>query len=184
MTVATVWRMEIDEVAPVLVELRDGGAVLVRALVPADHDRFLDAWERLSPTSRFRRFFSPMPSMSESQVSYFTHADQHDHVAIAAVHLDDDGVELEGVGVARFFRLRDRPDAAELAVAVIDEWQGRGIGDVLVDRLVELALDREIVALTGEVLDENHAMRAVFNRLGARWTRGEPGAHHAEIVLR
>lgn len=172
------------EVDPVLVDLRSGDRVLLRALRPDDHDMFLAAWERLSPESRFRRFFSPTPTLSEAMVSYFTHPDQVDHVAIAAASLDAAGRELEGLGVARFFRRTDRPEAAELAVAVIDDWHGRGLGDALVDRLVALARERGIDALTGEVLDENHAMRAVFDRLGATWSRGEPGAHHAEIALR
>lgn len=176
--------MASDEVAPVLVTLDDGATVLVRGVGPEDHDQFLAGWERLSPESRFRRFFSPMPSLSAALLDYFTHPDQRDHVAIAAASLDGDGEEVAGLGVARLIRLHDRPEAAELAVAVIDEWHGRGLGTALVHRLLELAPDRGIEVVEADVLDENHAMRAVFDRLGATWTRGEPGAHHCEIALR
>ncbi len=144
---------------------------------------FVAGWERLSPESRFRRFFTPMPQLSESLLSYFTHPDQVDHVAIAAAELGEDGSEGDGLGVARFIRLIERPEAADVAVAVIDDWHGRGLGTALVARLVDLARECDLTLLTADVLDENRAMRAVFDQLGATWTRGEPGARHAEIPL-
>jgi RimJ/RimL family protein N-acetyltransferase len=168
-------------IEPREVVLADGARILVRAIGPDDRDRLLEGWQHLSPTSRFRRFFSPMPHLPDTLLEYFTHPDQADHVAIAAGELLDGGQEGAGLGVARFIRLVDRPDAAELAVAVVDDWHGRGVGTALVQRLVELARPRGVQVLTGEVLDENRAMRAVFDRLGATWTRGEPGAHHAEV---
>jgi RimJ/RimL family protein N-acetyltransferase len=170
-------------IEPCDVTLRDGAQIRLRGIGPEDHDRFLEGWQRLSPESRFRRFFSPMPHLPESLLEFFTHPDQVDHVAIAAGELLDGSREGAGLGVARFIRLADRPDAAELAVAVVDDWQGRGVGTALVRRLVELASAREVQVLTGEVLDENRAMRAVFDRLGATWSRGEPGVRHAEVHL-
>lgn len=174
--------MSASLVEPVDVVLGDGEVVTIRALVPEDHDMFVEGWDRLSPQSRFRRFFSPMPHLPEALVDYFTHPDQVDHVAVAAGIRGEGGIE-EGLGVARFVRLHERPDAAELAVAVVDDWHGRGLGAALVHRLVELANERGVRVLTGEVLDENIPMRAIFDRLGAKWTRGEPGAHHAEVEL-
>jgi GNAT superfamily N-acetyltransferase len=171
------------EVPAIEVTLRDGSAVRIRGVGPDDRDRYLAGWERFSAQSRVRRFFTPMPNLSESLLDYFIHADQVHHIAIAAMEVAEDGTEGPGLGVARCIRLADDPGAAELAVGVVDDWQGRGLGSALVDRVVELARERGFEKLTGEVLDENWAMRTVFDRRGATWTRGEPGAHHFEIPL-
>ena len=100
------------------VALRDGSHVRARQGRSSDRDHLLRGFERVSPKSRSRRFFAAMPELSEGMVRYLTEVDHHDHEAIIA--LDEE--TGEGVGVARYVRSTERPDVAEVAVTVIDDW--------------------------------------------------------------
>jgi GNAT superfamily N-acetyltransferase len=111
----------------------------------------LRGFERLSPQSRYRRFMAPMPEV-----------DHHDHEAIVA--LDDE--TGEGVGVARYVRHLDRPTAAEIAVTVIDDWQGRGVGTLLVDVLSARAREEGVTTFTALMLAENADMMDMLGHLG------------------
>src|SRR5688572_16345730 len=116
---------------PPAVTLRGGSRVRVRPIRRSDAKLLLRGFERLSDESRYQRFLSPMPELSESMVRYLTDVDHHDHEALVA--LDD--ASGEGVGVARFVRDPQRPERAEAAVTVIDDWQGRGVGTLLLELL-------------------------------------------------
>src|SRR4051794_30040034 len=140
--------------------LRDGGRVRVRPIEPGDRAALAQAFERLSPESRYRRFFSPISRLSERQLDYLTRVDHHDHEALLA--LDDDSGDL--VGVARY--VRTGPGEAEPAIVVGDDWHGRGVATVLLDRLVERALDEGISRFKAPVLAGNAEAVRVLSRLG------------------
>jgi GNAT superfamily N-acetyltransferase len=125
-------------------------------------------FERLSPESRYRRFLAPVPRLSPSLLAFLTKVDGIDHYALGAL-AEEDG-EMVGVGVARFVRLADR-EAAELAVTVIDAYQGRGIGAQLLDALVLEALERGVTRFEGVLLAENLRARRMLARTGARFER-------------
>ena len=115
--------------APIV--LRDGSRVRLRQGHSSDRQLLLRGFERLSPGSRYRRFLAAMPELSEEKVRYLTEIDNHDHEAIIAL----DEKTGEGIGVARYVRDPQRPDVAEVAVTVIDDWQGRGLGTLLLEVL-------------------------------------------------
>jgi protein lysine acetyltransferase len=71
------------------------------------------------------------------------------------------------VGVARMIRHRTRPDAAEASVAVVDAWQGRGLGSVLLERLVLRAHDEGVRRFTAVLLTRNQAVLQLFEHIGA-----------------
>jgi hypothetical protein len=108
----------------IAVALRDGARVVVRPVRPDDRELLLAGFERLGPESRYQRFLAPMAELSEANLAYVIDVDHHDHEALGAIDPATGG----GVGVARFIRCVDRPDTAEAAVTVIDDWQGRGVG--------------------------------------------------------
>jgi RimJ/RimL family protein N-acetyltransferase len=147
--------------------LKDGSRVLIRPGLPTDRELLAREFERLSPESRYRRFFTPMNVMSKSLLDYLTSMDYIDHFAWAALSADPgpDG-ELKGLGVSRYIRLKD-PTAAEMAVTVVDDWQGRGLGRILLDALVLEALENGITRFEGDVLVENRAMQEMLRRTGA-----------------
>lgn len=159
--------------------LRDGTEILVRQVTPSDKEAIATGFERLSPESRYRRFFAPMRRLSDADLRYLTEVDHQDHEALIAV-----GPGREPLAVARYVRSPERPDEAEVAVAVVDEWQGRGVATALLEELVERAIDSGIRRFVAVVLEENAAALELFgsiapNETGPRRT----SAGQVELVI-
>ena len=109
--------------------LDDGTPVTLRHIRPDDAAE-LRGFDRLSPSSRYRRFMGGMHSLSDETLRYLTCVDCRDHVAIVAVTRAP-GAEAEtGLGIARFIRTADDPTVAEAAITVIDDVQGKGLGRI------------------------------------------------------
>ena len=145
--------------------------MLLRAVRPDDAPGLAEAYEQLSETSRYRRFFAVKPHLSEQSLAYFTDVDHHDHEALIAVAPDSGQL----VGVARFIRDPREPDQAEVAVTVIDSWQRRGLGTVLLRELAQRAAEEGIRHFTAEILADNRPMLTLAHRLGyAATTRDGP----------
>ncbi len=144
------------------ITLRDGSRVRVRQIHSSDKELLLRGFDRLSSESRYRRFLAPIPQLSEAVVRYLTEVDHHDHEAIVA--LDEEGGE--GIGVARYARDDTRPDVAEVAVTVIDDWQGRGLGTLLLEVVSARAREEDIRSFTALMLATNQEMMSLLERLG------------------
>jgi GNAT superfamily N-acetyltransferase len=157
--------------------LRDGTPIVIRPVRPEDREALRAGFERLSPESRYRRFLAPMAHLSESQLTYLTRVDHHDHEALVA--LPEGGGE--GLGIARFVRLED-PDAAEVAVAVADHVQGRGLGTVLLAHLLARARQEGVERFTATVLADNRGSVEVLRSLG-RTTVGPPQEGAVELTI-
>jgi len=143
------------------IALRDGSRVRVRQGHRSDRDLLLRGFERLSPESRYRRFLAPMQELTESTLRYLTEIDHHDHEAMIA--LDDQ--TGEGIGVARYVRDPDHPDVAEVAVTVIDDWQGRGLGTLLLEVISARARQEGITRFTALMLATNQEMMDLLQAL-------------------
>ncbi|TKC94735.1 GNAT family N-acetyltransferase [Polyangium fumosum] len=147
-------------------ELADGRVVRLRCIRAEDRDALVRAFGKLSRESRYRRFLSDVPFLSPSMARYLTEVDGKDHVAIVAMTDSLDLKEEEGVGVARFLRLPDAPHIAEAAVTVIDAYQGKGLGRVLLDALTRAARERGISIFRSAVLVSNTPMRRILDEAG------------------
>lgn len=159
--------------------LRDGGSVHIRAIRPDDKDRLLRHFHQLSERSVYFRFFGAKRRLNESELQRFTEPDFRSHVGLVAT-LRAEGEESI-IGVGRFFARDDVacPHRAEVAFAVADAHQGRGIGTVLLEHLAKLALIMGITEFEADVLGENNQMLAVFRRSGFRVCRSvEAGIVH------
>jgi len=143
------------------ITLRDGLRVRVRQVRSSDKEVLLRGFERLSPESRYRRFLAPMPELTEGMVRYLTEVDHHDHEAIIAL----DEATGEGIGIARYVRDQDRPDVAEVAATVIDDWQGRGLGTLLLELVSARAREGGITSFTALMLANNEEMMDLLKRL-------------------
>lgn len=161
--------------------LDDGTRVIVRPIEPGDGDRLRAAFDRLSPESRYRRFFSAMPRLSESMLHHLLDVDGVDRVAWAAIDADAEGEP--GIGVARYFRLQDEPDAAEMAVAVVDDYQHRGVGSLLLHHLNRTAREQGITHFVGTVLADNRPMLDLVESVGGRYRFNEPGVLRLDIDI-
>jgi RimJ/RimL family protein N-acetyltransferase len=162
------------------IELKDGGVALVAPLEMTDRARFVDGMVHASAESLYARFMSPVTRLSEAQLRYLLNVDHADHEALLAVD-EDSG---EAVGVGRFVRLEEDPDAAEAAVLVIDSWQGRGLGTALCLCLAERARELGIERFMAYLLFSNKAMFGVLERLGPiRTVSHDEGVVEVEVTL-
>ncbi len=145
--------------------LRDGTSLSVRPLRPSDRHLVAAGFDSLSQESRYRRFMTPTSRLTHRQLDYFTHLDHIDHFAWGVL-----GPMEEPVATARYVRLPDTPTIAELAVTVVDEFQGRGVGSFLVSATALAGHHNGIDMLRAHLLTDNHRMRAVLERLGGTVT--------------
>jgi ribosomal protein S18 acetylase RimI-like enzyme len=145
-------------------DIRDRAArrVEVRPLAPGDRDRLAQAFSRLSEETRRRRFGGLASQLAERDLDRLTQIDHHHHEALAAIAPGTGRI----VGVARFITLPDDPRAAEVAIAVDDEWQGRGIGRRLMSELVGRARAEGIARLLAYVRAENRPVLSWIARAG------------------
>jgi RimJ/RimL family protein N-acetyltransferase len=162
------------------VRLRDGAAILIRPIAPDDRAELAAGMHRLSAESRYRRFFSPTSELSASQLTYLTEVDHHDHEALVAVEPDTG----HGIGVARFVRSNDDPERAEVAVAVADSWQGRGVATALLERLTQRAREEGVRRFSADILAENRPMLELIDDIGeARVVERDHGSVAVEVDL-
>jgi GNAT superfamily N-acetyltransferase len=143
----------------------DGTEVGLRPLRPGDGSLLVEGFARMSPKSRYRRFLSPMPHLSDSMLAFLTSLDDANHRAWGA--LVEEPAGTVGAGVVRWVRSKDDPVVADLAVTVIDDYQGRGLGGLLLDVAVLDALAHGIDRFEGVVLGENVSSRRMLGRAGA-----------------
>jgi RimJ/RimL family protein N-acetyltransferase len=161
------------------VVLRDGSRVLIRQVQGSDAPLLADGFTRLSARSRQMRFLTGKPQLSPAELRYFTEVDHHDHEAIGALN----PLDGRGVGIARYIRSADDPQAAEIAVTVIDEWHRRGLGTELLTRLSDRARQAGIRRFTAMVDAENRAVAGLLRKMGAELARRGRGTLEYEIML-
>jgi len=162
------------------ITLRDGSRVRIRQGHHTDRELLLRGFERLSPESHYRRFLVPMTELSESTVRYLTEIDHHDHEAMTAL----DEQTGEGIGVARYVRDPDHPDLAGVAVTVIDDWQGSGLGTLLLEVISARARDEGVTRFTAPMLATNKAIMDLFRELDpVRIVERELGTLEIEVPI-
>jgi acyl-CoA synthetase (NDP forming)/RimJ/RimL family protein N-acetyltransferase len=156
--------------------LRDGGSIHIRAIRPDDRERLLRHFKELSEQSRYNRFFGLKRSLSDAELAQLTDLDFVNHVGLVAT-LWRDGEE-RFIGVARYLRGADS-QRAEVAFAVVDEHQGRGIATVLLEPLSRIARAASITEFEADVLGSNNRMLEVFAKSGfqVKWA-GAAGVIH------
>ena len=153
--------------------------MLVRQVRSADAPHLADGFARLSARSRQLRFLAPKKELSPAELRYFTDVDHHDHEVLGAL----DYAGRRGVGIARYVRDADDPQAAEIAVTIVDDWQGRGLGTELVALLSERARSEGIRRFTALVAADNPAMAGLLRNVRANLVGREPGGVQYEITL-
>jgi len=159
------------------VTLRDGARVTLRPITPQDKPLLAAGFERLGEESRYRRFFTSMNELSASDLDYFADVDHTNHEAIIAV----DRSSGEGVGVARYVRSSDDPEVAEVAVTVVDDWQGRGLGRALLTRLAYRARREGVRRFSAMVLGENRGALGLVDSFGEGQRQYDSGV--LEVVI-
>jgi acetyltransferase len=139
--------------------LRDGTALRVRPLRPEDEPMLQDLAAHMSREDLRLRFFTPVSGLSHAAAARLSQLDYDRELALLA---EREGVAL---GVAHIFADPDNL-RAEYAIAVRSDWKGRGVGYLLMERLIDIARRRGIGELVGEVLRENKSMLQMCRELG------------------
>ncbi|HEX2973567.1 MAG TPA: GNAT family N-acetyltransferase [Tepidisphaeraceae bacterium] len=153
-----------------LFPLKDGQRVLLGPVLPEDRERIRAGIKRLSTISRYLRFFAATNTLSEEHLRYLTQVDQVNHVAWCVVDISTPA--LDGLGLGRFVRLAKQPTIAETALAVVDAYQGRGVGRILLGLLYLRALELGVETLRALILPENERVEWWFGQLGAEVRQG------------
>lgn len=158
---------------PVSVDI-GGLTVRLRFVTPDDSGRILAGLREISPETSYHRFFTPRFVPNASQLRYLTHVDGDQHVAIAAVEASPDE---PGIGVARYVRLDESLEeareessgdasVAEAAALVIDRYQGRGIGSLLLAAMNRHAYENGVRAFRAYVMEENRDVIEFLRDIG------------------
>ena len=142
--------------------LPDGAELIIGRVTPADAPVLAEGFAQLSTESRRLRFLTAKPTLSARELRYLTEVDGHDHEALGAV----DPVTHRGVAVARFVRDDGDRTRAEAAITVADDWQRRGVGKLLLERLADRARAEGITRFVALVSGENRGMQALVKHLG------------------
>ena len=160
--------------------LRDGGSIHVRAIRADDKARLIDHFARLSARSVYFRFFGVKKRLTEEELARFTELDFSRRVGLVATLQAAEGEQIIGVGrYAVLDGAEGQPRRAEVAFAIADDHQRRGIGAVLLEHLAEIARANGVEEFEADVLGENNSMLQVFLRSGFRVTRAlEEGVFH------
>jgi GNAT superfamily N-acetyltransferase len=161
------------------VTLRDGSQVRIARITPRDAPLIAKGFERLSAESRRLRFLTAKPTLSSAELKYLTEVDGHRHEALGAI----DPATGHGVAVARFVRDVRDPARAEVAVTVADEWQRRGLGTLLLDRLADRARAEGIERFTALVAGDNPASAPFLHGLGGPVAVSEVGSGALEYEI-
>ena len=140
--------------------LKDGSTAHIRPIRPEDKDLLVEFYSQVSDQSKYYRFFSPMPTLSERDVARFTEVDHVERVAFVVL------LKSRMIAVGRY----DVVEAgeAEVAFLVQDEHQGRGIAQILLEHLAQAARERGLDRFVAEVLPDNQPMIQTFRDAGYR----------------
>ena len=159
----------------------DGGQILLRPIKPEDEASHRELFDHLQQQDIRFRFFGQIRHLSHSQLARYTQIDYHREMAIVAVASDGAG-GTQTLGVARAIADPDL-DTAEFAIIVRSGLKGRGLGSMLMNKLIRYCSDRGMSALQGEVLSDNQRMLALSRRCGCEVSPAAGGVCRVRLAL-
>ena len=145
---------------------RGGIRIFVRPIKPEDAPLLVELFNSLSHRSIYYRFFGPMKNLPPAMLAKLTQIDREYDMALVALRMNGNRQTAKILGVSRLFRGQRPGKTAEFAIAVGDAWQGKGIGAVLMEKLMSIARERGVNRLWGMVLAENTQMLTLGQKLG------------------
>ena len=145
------------------IQLSDGTDILIRPIRPEDAENEAKFVRELSAEAKYFRFMNSIQELSQQMLVRFTQIDYHNEMALVAVKPSSTGEEQ--IGVARYTTNLDRT-SCEFALVVSDKWRGRGIAHHLMRNLMEIARDRDLEKMEGQVLSNNSKMLELVKSLG------------------
>ena len=144
------------------IQLKNVASVLIRPILPSDKELIGRGFLELGKETVRQRFHGPKKSLNDKELDFLTRVDGIRHFALGAISTDND--TPDGLGVARYVRLPDEPDIAELAITIKDKYQGLGLGTCLLQEVCEHAQRNNIRVLQGIVHVTNTRMVALLKK--------------------
>ena len=161
-------------------EIKDGTKVLVRPILPEDEGLEREFFGSLSRQTQYFRFFGYIQDVTHELLIRYTQIDYDREMALIAL------VEEEGknkmIGVVRIVQDFDN-GSAEFAIVISDKWQSKGLGNLFMDTIMEIARKRKIKKIYAHVLNQNTTMIYMFRKRGFKIDRDEDNNSYAELVL-
>ncbi len=143
--------------------LKNGEKFLIRPIRPEDEPAHRRLIEKLRPEDFYFRFFSHVYQMSHAQLARFTQIDYDREMAFIATR--GAGEEAETVGVVRAITKSDNSEA-EFAIVIRPDYQKKGLGGALMDKMIRYVRERGTGAMTGQILRINTEMIRLARRFG------------------
>jgi len=155
--------------------------IRLRPLEPDDGALLEEIFDQLGPTSRYQRFLVPKLRLTSYELRVLTAVDHEHHEAVVALSFPDE----RPIGVARFVRGADDPGVAEVAVEVVDAWHRRGVGGLLLEALVDRAVELHVRQLAAVMVHGNVAALRLLHRVPGELDRvpGTAGVAEYRLVL-
>jgi RimJ/RimL family protein N-acetyltransferase len=159
--------------------LRGGDRTKIRAIRPDDRERLVRAFNALDRHSIYQRFFFPKRELSDEELRQITECDGIRTVVLVATAGSGDDERIVGLG-----QYAQRGTAAQIAFAVEEDFQGRGIASRMLRRLIRIARERGIERFEADVLADNGPMLAVLRHAGLPLRKSEAdGVVSATLLL-
>ena len=162
-----------------IAELRNGTTALIRPIQTSDRQRLREGFESASPQSIYMRFLGPQPRLSGTLLHYLTAVDHNRHEALIAV----DPETGQSFGTARYIRNDDRPDTAEFAIGVGDQWMRIGLGTALLTALVLRAREAGVIRFIGLIQAENTAVKRLVRKVAGSYEVRSVGSGVMELAF-
>ncbi len=161
------------------IQLHDGTNIIIRPIRPEDAEIEQQFIRDLSEEARYFRFMSSLHELSQEMLARFTQIDYHNEMALIAVNQDEEN-EQE-IGVARYITNPDKK-SCEFALVISDQWQRKGLAHHLMKKLMEIARDRDLEIMQGEILANNFKMLDLMKSLGFQISN-DPHDNHIKIAI-
>ncbi len=152
-----------------------GRALRMGSVLPKNKKQISDGLKLMSPESIRNRFLGIKSGFSQKELDYLTDVDGINHYAMGVEEVDG---EKRGVAVIRLVRFKEDPTTAEIAITIIDSYQRRGLGSILLDLIILAALERKISNITFTYLRQNTAIEKLIQKKGMMF----PGTRDPDYV--
>jgi RimJ/RimL family protein N-acetyltransferase len=131
--------------------LKDGTSIHIRPIRPEDQHSLIEIFNRSSPQTVYQRFFTALPELTPDMARHLSNVNTTNRLALVAE------TDAGPVGVVRY-EPTDDPDVVELALVLVDDWQNRGLGRILLREILRAARRNGIRRFRADVLAENRRM--------------------------
>lgn len=159
-----------------IITVKDNHHFIIRPIKSEDQKELQNALLKLSSQSKSQRFFAMKNSFNEEELNFLTNVDDYFHMAYVAIHVDPETEDLEGAGVIRAIREKHTPHRAEIAMTIIDKYQGIGLGGRLLELISLRAEEKGVTEFVGSLQRTNTAMLRLLTKFSALTTTSDHGA--------